>query len=53
MSQKLPIDNFQWDDSKGWTAQKILSLDAEAETSYMFEVDIAIPEAIHNRYIDL
>ncbi len=53
MSQKVPIDNFKWIDNKEWTAQKILSLDVEAETSYIFEVDLEIPESIHDRYFKI
>ena len=53
MSQKVPVDNFKWVDSKGWTAQTIMSLEVEAETSYMFEVDLEIPESIHDRYFKI
>ena len=50
MSQPVPIDDFQWANCDDWTAETIRSLDSEAETSYMFEVDLEIPEAIHDRY---
>ncbi len=53
MSQKVPVDNFQWVDSKEWTAQTIMALDDEAEISYMFEVDLEIPESIHDRYFKI
>ncbi len=50
MSQRVPIDDFQWANCDDWTVETIQSLDSEAEISYMFEVDLEIPEAIHDRY---
>lgn len=54
MSQPVPIDDFKWvniDDK--WTAKNITKLDPTSSTSYMFEVDLEIPEAIHDRSLYL
>ena len=53
MSQSLPINNFQWvteDELKNINEDFIHRLDDSSETGYMFDVDISIPEELHDAF---
>ena len=55
MSEKVPIDGFVWvteDELKSFGVKDILALDPNGKTSYIFEVDINIPNDIHNKTSD-
>jgi hypothetical protein len=52
---KLPTDGFVWVsdvDSKFNPVTKILSLDDEADIGYVFEVDLEVPEHLHDLFSD-
>ena len=51
MSTYLPTDSFKWNDDE-WNVEKIMSLNDEATTGYLFEVDLKIPEAKHDYFND-
>jgi len=49
MSRYLPTKNFKWNDEE-WTKEKIMSIDDEADTGYTFEVDLHIPDHLHDHF---
>lgn len=49
MSQFLPYKDFKWNNDM-WTKEKILNLANDAETGYMFKVDLRIPEHLHDYF---
>jgi hypothetical protein len=51
MSTYLPTSGFKWNEET-WDTSKILSLDDEASTGYLFEVDLKIPEEKHDYFND-
>jgi hypothetical protein len=55
MTQYLPYKNFKWNLEK-WTHEKIIKLEDEVNTGYLFEVDLSIHENLHdyfNNYVPL
>ena len=55
MSEKVPIDEIDFVDERTvaeWTTQDIIDMDASGDQSYIFEVDIEIPEEIHDQTSD-
>ncbi len=55
MSEPVPIDDFNWVDDEqtsSWTREDILALDPNDNHSYILEVDLEIPQHIHNRTAD-
>jgi len=52
MSQKVPMDRFKWEDSSSWSCKEILEFDTESNIGLIFEVDIEIPEDIHDSTSD-
>ena len=49
MSNFLPIGKFQWNKNE-WDREKILSIGAEDSKGYLFEVDLHIPESLHDHF---
>ena len=52
MSEKVPIDGFKWvpeDQLTSWGKEEILAMNPEGTHSYILEVDVNIPEEIHDR----
>jgi hypothetical protein len=55
MTKKLPKKNFKWNDTD-WTTEKIVNLDDDGKTGYLFEVDLHYPEdqvkreALHDHF---
>jgi hypothetical protein len=49
MSQYLPTKDFKWCDDV-WSAEKIMNIADDADTGYMFEVDLHIPENLHDYF---
>jgi hypothetical protein len=49
MSQYLPTCDFNWNDDK-WNAERIMAVADDAKTGYMFEVDLHIPEHLHDKF---
>ena len=49
MSEKIPVDGFKWLDAKNWTRDRIMSLDPNGKKGYIFEVDLQIPDNIHDK----
>ncbi|KAL5267281.1 hypothetical protein ACHWQZ_G004350 [Mnemiopsis leidyi] len=55
MSEKVPIDEIGFVNESTvaeWTTQDIIDMDASGDYSYIFEVDIEIPEEIHDQTSD-
>ena len=55
MSEPVPIDEFEWvneDLATSWSTENIMALDAKAKHSYILEVDLEIPQEIHDRTSD-
>lgn len=49
MSQYLPCKDFQWN-TEEWNKEKIMSIEKDSETGYMLEVDLHIPEHLHDYF---
>lgn len=49
MSEKMPVDGFQWVKATNWTQDTIMRLDGSGSKGYILEVDIEIPESIHQK----
>ncbi|KAL5249225.1 hypothetical protein ACHWQZ_G018174 [Mnemiopsis leidyi] len=49
MSEKIPVDGFKWLDATNWTRDRIMSLDPNGKKGYIFEVDLLIPDNIHDK----
>ncbi len=55
MSEPVPIDSFSWVKQEiidSWTTEDILAMDPNSSHSHIFEVDLEIPQEIHNRTSD-
>jgi hypothetical protein len=48
MSQPLPIGDYKWEDERTYTIESIMMLDDFGERGYTLDVDIYIPEHIHD-----
>ena len=49
MSRYLPTKDFKWN-TEEWTKERIMSIKDDAETGYMFKVDLHIPEELHDKF---
>ena len=52
MSEKVPVDEIAFVDNNtvsSWTREDIMKHDASGDHSYILEVDIEIPEGIHEQ----
>ena len=49
MSEHLPYKDFKWNTDE-WNEKKILELSDIQSTGYLFEVDITLPENLHNHF---
>ena len=47
MCEYLPQSNFKWN-TEEWDNDKILSLNDEGETGYLFNVNLHYPKELHN-----
>jgi hypothetical protein len=55
LSNKLPTGDFKFlsrEEMKTFTPQKIMQLKADDDEGYVFEVDISIPEDLHDKFDD-
>ena len=55
MSEPVPVDSFEWvkeELAESWTREDILAMDANSSHSFIFEVDLEIPQEIHNHTSD-
>ena len=53
MTQKFPVDCFEWEKPSKFTSDFIKSYDEKSSTGYMFDVDIDYPKNLHNHHSDL
>ena len=54
MSQKLPINNFEWvKDTSQFNEDFIKNYNEKSDEGYFLEVDIQYPENLHNLRNDL
>jgi len=49
MCEYLPYKNFKWNEEE-WNKEKILNLDDKANTGYLFNVDLKIPDKLHDYF---
>ena len=49
MCEYLPYKDFKWNKNE-WSENKILELSDNQSTGYIFEVDITLPENLHNHF---
>ena len=55
MLQKVPVDEIKWVDGEtveSWTADDLMAMNPNASHSYILEVDLEIPESIHDSTSD-
>lgn len=50
MSQYMPFQGFKWNNEDQWDREKIMSMGKEADVGYIFEVDLHIPEHLHDKF---
>ena len=54
MSQKVPINNFDWvKDTSQFNEDLIKNYNEKSDEGYFLEVDIQYPENLHNLHNDL
>ena len=54
MSQKLPINNFNWVKNKSKIDEKFIkNYDEDSDKGYIFEVDVECPRRLHDLHSDL
>ena len=54
MSEKLPVDGFEWvDDISEIDENFIKDYDEDSNVGYFIEADIEYPKELHNKYSDL
>ena len=54
MSQKLPVNNFEWiKDTSQFNEDLVESYNEENNGGYFFEVEVQYPEKLHELYNDL
>ena len=54
MSQKLPVNNFEWiKDTSQFNEDLVESYNEENNEGYFFEVEVQYPEKLHELYNDL
>ena len=54
MSQKLPVNNFEWmEDTSQFKEDFIKNYKEESDEGYFFQVDVQYPENLHNLDNDL
>lgn len=52
MMEKLPINGFEWCDAEHFDIQQIMNLSDSSDVGYLFEVDLMIPEHLHDKFSD-
>ena len=54
MSQKLPVNNFEWiKDTSQFNEDFIKNYNEESDEGYFLEVDVQYPEQLHELHNDL
>ena len=53
MSQKLPVDDFKWQNEKSKFPQKLYQTNDDISEGYILEVDVSYPKYTQNRHSDL
>ena len=54
MSQKLPVNNFEWiEDNFQFNEDFIKNYNEESDEGYFLEVDVQYPEKLHELHDDL
>ena len=54
MSQKLPVNNFNWVKNKSKIDEKFIkNYDEDSDKGYIFEVDVEYPRRLHDLHSDL
>ena len=53
MTQKLPVDCFEWKKPSKFTSDFIKNYDEKSSTSHVFDVDINYPKTLHDLHSDL
>ena len=54
MSQKLPVNNFEWvEDTSQFNENLIKNYNEESDKGYFLEVDVQCPEKLHKLHNDL
>ena len=48
MIQNLAIGNYKWENVNEWNQERIMNIDTNNETGYIFEVDLEYPKELHD-----
>jgi len=52
MMQALPTGNFKWCSASKFTENKIINMNDDQETGYIFDVDLEYPRELHSKHND-
>ena len=53
MSEKLPVDGFEWVDDKSETDENFIkNYDEDSSVGYFIEADIEYPKKLYNKHND-
>ena len=53
MSQKVPVDGFEWKNMSKSNESSIKNYDEDSDVGYILEVDVKYPKWLHNLHNDL
>ena len=53
MSQKVPVDGFEWKKMSKSNESSIKNYDEDSDVGYILEVDVKYPKWLHNLHNDL
>lgn len=52
MSQPLPVDGFEWEDTTKWNHEKISKAKLVQGKGLILEVDLHFPHQLHDKFSD-
>ena len=53
MSQKLPLDDFEWNKLLTFNEGSIKNYDEDSDKGYILEADVEYPKTLHDLHSDL
>jgi len=51
MSEKLPLKDYKWN-TEEWNQDKVMNIDINGDTGYIFDCDLEYPEHLHDKHQD-
>ena len=53
MSQKVPLDEYEWDNIEKFTSYFVKNYDVNGDKGYLLEVDVECPKELHGAHDDV